>query len=102
MTIATRDQHLLLAGLDHYFSGRYEQAIDVWTRALFFDRSHARARATSIAPGARWPSASARPKSCCNEAPPPWIAATATKRDVCCTRPSRAARTPDVHPCSSG
>src|SRR5437667_6723384 len=36
---------LLLAGLDHYFLSRYEQAINVWTRALFFDRSHARARA---------------------------------------------------------
>jgi tetratricopeptide (TPR) repeat protein len=38
-------EQLLLAGLDHYFSERYEQAIDVWTRTLFFDRSHARARA---------------------------------------------------------
>jgi tetratricopeptide (TPR) repeat protein len=36
---------LLLAGLDHYFAGQYEQAINVWTRALFLDRSHARARA---------------------------------------------------------
>src|SRR5205814_9929412 len=36
---------LLLAGLDHYFSADYAQAIDVWTRALFLDRSHARARA---------------------------------------------------------
>src|SRR4249920_66525 len=38
-------EQLLLAGLDHYFSARYEQAINVWTRALFLDRSHARARA---------------------------------------------------------
>ena len=38
-------EQLLLAGLDHYFAGRYEGAINVWTRALFFDRSHARARA---------------------------------------------------------
>ena len=38
-------EQLLLAGLDHYFAARYEQAIDVWTRALFFDRGHARARA---------------------------------------------------------
>jgi tetratricopeptide (TPR) repeat protein len=38
-------EQLLLAGLDHYFAGRYERAINVWTRALFFDRSHARARA---------------------------------------------------------
>jgi hypothetical protein len=38
-------EQLLLAGLDHYFAAQYEQAINVWTRALFFDRSHARARA---------------------------------------------------------
>jgi tetratricopeptide (TPR) repeat protein len=38
-------ESLLLAGLDHYFSSDYAQAIDVWTRALFLDRSHARARA---------------------------------------------------------
>jgi tetratricopeptide (TPR) repeat protein len=38
-------EQLLLAGLDHYFTAQYEQAINVWTRALFLDRSHARARA---------------------------------------------------------
>jgi tetratricopeptide (TPR) repeat protein len=38
-------EQLLLAGLDHYFAGRFEGAINVWTRALFFDRSQARARA---------------------------------------------------------
>ena len=38
-------EQLLLVGLDHYFSAQYEQAINVWTRALFLDRSHARARA---------------------------------------------------------
>ncbi len=36
---------LLLNGLDHYFAADYSQAIDVWTRALFLDRHHARARA---------------------------------------------------------
>src|SRR5437868_6199736 len=36
---------LLLVGLDHYFAARYELAINVWTRVLFLDRSHARARA---------------------------------------------------------
>jgi tetratricopeptide (TPR) repeat protein len=36
---------LLLLGLDHYFDGQYDQAINVWTRALFLDRGHARARA---------------------------------------------------------
>jgi hypothetical protein len=40
-----RIEQLLLAGLDHYFAAHYELAINVWTRALFFDRSHARARA---------------------------------------------------------
>ena len=40
-----RIEQLLLAGLDHYFAGQYDHAINVWTRALFFDRSHARARA---------------------------------------------------------
>ena len=38
-------EQLLLVGLDHYFASQYESAIDVWTRALFLDRSHARARA---------------------------------------------------------
>jgi tetratricopeptide (TPR) repeat protein len=38
-------EQLLLVGLDHYFAARYELAINVWSRALFLDRSHARARA---------------------------------------------------------
>jgi tetratricopeptide (TPR) repeat protein len=38
-------EQLLLLGLDYYFAARYELAINVWTRALFLDRSHARARA---------------------------------------------------------
>jgi hypothetical protein len=36
---------LLLSGLDHYFASDYAQAIDIWTRALFLDRGHTRARA---------------------------------------------------------
>ncbi len=40
-----RIEELLLAGLDHYFKGQHELAINVWTRVLFLDRSHARARA---------------------------------------------------------
>jgi tetratricopeptide (TPR) repeat protein len=40
-----RVEGLLLAGLDHYFSGQYELAISVWTRVLFLDRGHARAKA---------------------------------------------------------
>ena len=38
-------EQLLLVGLDHYFAAQYDHAINVWTRALFLDRSHARARA---------------------------------------------------------
>src|SRR5688500_810314 len=38
-------EQLLLISLDHYFSAEYEQAVNVWTRALFLDRSHAKARA---------------------------------------------------------
>jgi hypothetical protein len=40
-----RIEELLIAGLDRYFAGEYEQAITVWTRVLFIDRGHARARA---------------------------------------------------------
>jgi hypothetical protein len=40
-----RVEQLLLTGLDHYFAARYERAIHVWTRVLFLDRGHARARA---------------------------------------------------------
>src|SRR5919109_634240 len=38
-------EQLLLVGLDHYFAAQYEQAVNVWTRALFLDRTHPRARA---------------------------------------------------------
>jgi hypothetical protein len=38
-------EHLLLAGLDQYFAADYAQAIDIWTRVMFLDRNHARARA---------------------------------------------------------
>jgi tetratricopeptide (TPR) repeat protein len=41
----SRIEELLLAGLDHYFTGEYELAISIWTRVLFLDRTHARARA---------------------------------------------------------
>jgi len=42
---SSRIEELLLAGLDHYFSGQHELAISVWTRVLFLDRTHPRARA---------------------------------------------------------
>jgi tetratricopeptide (TPR) repeat protein len=40
-----RIEQLLLTGLDHYFAGDYDQAINLWTRVLFLDRQHDRARA---------------------------------------------------------
>ena len=42
---SSRVEQLLLAGLDHYFAGQYEQAIDVWTRVAFLERRHGKARA---------------------------------------------------------
>jgi tetratricopeptide (TPR) repeat protein len=41
----SRIEHLLLTGLDLYFAGQYERAISAWTRVLFLDRGHARAKA---------------------------------------------------------
>jgi len=40
-----RIEELLLAGLDRYFAGRYEEAINIWTRVGFLERGHGRARA---------------------------------------------------------
>lgn len=40
-----RIERLLLDGLDHYFGGRFDRAINLWTRVLFLDRRHDRARA---------------------------------------------------------
>ncbi|MBM3779849.1 MAG: hypothetical protein FJW23_16695 [Acidimicrobiia bacterium] len=40
-----RIEQLLLTGLDLYFAGRYEQAINVWTRIIFLERGHSRAHA---------------------------------------------------------
>jgi tetratricopeptide (TPR) repeat protein len=41
----SRIEQLLLTGLDHYFAGEHERAISAWTRVLFLDRGHARAKA---------------------------------------------------------
>jgi hypothetical protein len=41
----SRIENLLVAGLDHYFAGEFEEAINLWTRVLFLDRNHDRARA---------------------------------------------------------
>lgn len=40
-----RIERLLVTGLDHYFAGEFEAAINLWTRVLFLDRNHDRARA---------------------------------------------------------
>src|SRR5688500_20216208 len=42
---SARIEQLLLSGLDHYFSGQYERAINIWTRVAFLERGHGRARA---------------------------------------------------------
>ena len=40
-----RVEQLLVTGLDHYFAGEFDAAINLWTRVLFLDRTHDRARA---------------------------------------------------------
>lgn len=48
LTATERDariEQLLLSGLDHYFAADFDQAINLWTRVLFLDRAHDRARA---------------------------------------------------------
>lgn len=40
-----RIEHLLVTGLDHYFAGEFDAAVNLWTRVLFLDRNHDRARA---------------------------------------------------------
>ncbi len=40
-----RIEQLLLSGLDQYFAGNYQQAINIWTRVVFLERGHSRARA---------------------------------------------------------
>jgi len=42
---ATRIEELLVSGLDQYFAEDYEQAINIWTRVIFLERDHDRARA---------------------------------------------------------
>jgi hypothetical protein len=57
-----------LAGLDHYFAAQYDFAIQVWTRVLFLDRSHARAlrghQRTPALAGARSGTAAGRLRRC--------------------------------------
>ncbi len=42
---ASQADALLVQGLHLYFDGHFEDAIHLWTRVLFLDRTHARARA---------------------------------------------------------
>jgi tetratricopeptide (TPR) repeat protein len=41
----SRVDALLVEGLDRYFNGHFDEAIHLWTRVLFLDRTHASARA---------------------------------------------------------
>jgi hypothetical protein len=41
----SRAETLLVEGLDQYLAGHYDDAIHIWTRVLFLDRNHQRARA---------------------------------------------------------
>lgn len=40
-----RIEELLVSGLDEYFAGRMDHAVNIWTRVLFLDRTNDRARA---------------------------------------------------------
>ena len=42
---AARIDQLLMAGLDEYFAGRHDRAVQVWSRVFLLDRTNARARA---------------------------------------------------------
>ena len=42
---SARIEQLLLSGLDCYFAGQYDEAINIWTRVIFLERGHSRARA---------------------------------------------------------
>lgn len=57
-----RIEQLLVAGLDEYFAGRLEHAVNVWTRVLFLDRANDRARAYIDRRAGRWRSVNVSPK----------------------------------------
>jgi hypothetical protein len=42
---AAQIERLLLSGLDLYFAGQFQDAINIWTRVVFLERGHGRARA---------------------------------------------------------
>ena len=65
---ATRIEELLVSGLDHYFAAEYEQAINIWTRVVFLERDHDRARALSTARERRLPNGSGNRRNCCTAA----------------------------------
>lgn len=41
----SRIEQLLVSGLDEYFAGRMDHAVNIWTRVLFLDRANDRAKA---------------------------------------------------------
>ena len=98
-----RVEELLLAGLDHYFAGQHELAISVWTRVLFLDRGHARAKAYIDRARSAIAERSARATSSCRPAPRRSIAAMPESRGRCSPRRSNAARRAKRRwSCSSG
>ena len=62
-----RIEHLLVTGLDHYFADEFEAAINLWTRVLFLDRNHDRARAYIDRARSARPNSSAFPRRWCTK-----------------------------------
>ena len=82
-------EQLLLAGLDHYFVARYDQAINVWTRALFLDRSHPRARAYIERARSALAERQRESEELLQNGVAAFVAARRARRAVCCRRRSR-------------
>ena len=89
-----RLEELLLSGLDYYFAGQHELAINVWTRALFIDRGHARARAYIERARSAIAEASAKLKSSSTRAQPHFSGVNPKPPDGCSGRRSNMARQP--------
>ena len=90
-------EQLLLTGLDHYFCAQYEQAINVWTRALFLDRNHARARAYIERARSALAERQRDPKKCSRTAWPRSSVETASRPVAAHRHRRRRARRRGVH-----
>jgi hypothetical protein len=80
---AARIEQLLLSGLDHYFGGNYEQAINVWTRVAFLSEGTVGHAPTSNAPAARWLNVSANPRRAFTRGSPPTIPEICSAPVIC-------------------